>query len=542
MSTQPANPSLAPRRLGLLLLGLLASASLWACGADTPPAGDGDANNGGGANNDSANNGILNNGAANNGGGGVNNGAATNNDTGGNNGGGENNGGTPVDPLLPPQCVPSEEICDGLDNDCNGQVDEIACACLVETACYGGPAQTRGVGACLDGQRACDQSGEFFGPCEGWTGPVEEICLDGIDNDCDGLTDEGACREVCQSGETRPCYGGDPALAGVGICNQGQQVCGVEREWGACEGWGQPTTEICDNGLDDDCDGVEDIDCYDDLPDVEDSFEVDEITETQPVDFLMAVDNSGSMDDTVAQVEANLGSFAQRLVDSGIDYRFVLVAERGTDSREPDICIPPPMAGPNCSDSGRFIHINQYVHSHDAYQRLLQCYSGCGNNNRYSYRDFLRGDALKQMIVVTDDESNMAWTQFRDQMQTNIGDFVLNGVVGLQRGGCVASPGQRYIEGANETGGELLHICDNDWGQVIDVLFEATITRLLTNFTLSQVPIPETLMVFIRAPGLPDIQLSDGWHWDESTNKIVFDPNSRPENDQTVLVRYKPRP
>jgi hypothetical protein len=517
-----------------LTLSALALSGLLAC-AETEPGAPADGDNNGASNNGAEQRRRQNNGDVNNGVGvnnGVNNGVGVNN--GGNNGGG--------DPLLPPQCQPANEICDGLDNDCNGEVDEIACACLLDTACYGGPPQTRGVGACLDGQRACDGSGEFFGPCDGWTGPVEEVCLDGIDNDCDGNVDEGACREVCQPGATRECYDGDPALAGVGICNMGQQVCNVERAFGPCEGSGQPTEEICDNNLDDDCDGVEDVDCYDDLPDVEDSFEVDEITETRPVDFIMAVDNSGSMDDTVAQVEANLGNFAQRLVSSGIDYRFVLLAERGTNRSEPDICIPPPMAGPNCSDSNRFIHLNQFINSHDAYQRLLQCHNGCGNNNRYSYRSFLRANALKQVVIVTDDESNIGWNQFRDQMRTNIGDFTLSGVVGLRGGGCVANVGQQYVAGANETNGELLHICDNDWGVVIDVLFESTITQLLTNFTLSQQPIPETIRVFIRSPGLPDIELSNGWTWDPASNKIVFEENSRPEEQQTLIVRYKPRP
>jgi hypothetical protein len=504
---------------------------LWGC-ADTPsdPGGEG----------------------SNNAGQGTNNAATPNNNGGGNavvpgNNGGDNavvpgnNGGVPVDPLLPPQCAPSDEVCDGLDNDCNGQVDEIACACLVDTACYGGPAQTRGVGACRDGQRACDANGEFFGPCDGWGAPVEEACRDQIDNDCDGIVDEGACVEVCDPGTSRVCYGGDPAQEGVGICAPGTQVCDVERRWGDCSGWVGPQQEVCDDGLDNDCDGVEDRDCYEDQPGLEETFVVSEVTERQPVDFVMVIDNSGSMDDTVSQVEANLGNFAQRMVSSGIDYRFILVAEKGTDPDEPDVCVPPPMGGAGCSDSLRFTHVNQVIDSHNAFEQLLRCLQGCGNGGGYRYSDKLRPNALKQIIVVTDDESNLPWFEFAPDYRQRVGDFILNGVVGLRGGGCVAEVGNQYIFGAEETGGELLHICDNDWGQVIDVLFEATISRLTTVFELSREPIPGSVRIFVQAPGLPEIELNNGWTYDPATRTVRFDESTQPQNGETVIIRYVPR-
>ena len=45
-------------------------------------------------------------------------------------------------------CLPSAEVCDGEDNDCNGQVDDVP-----QAACYSGPPGTAGVGLCNDGDR-----------------------------------------------------------------------------------------------------------------------------------------------------------------------------------------------------------------------------------------------------------------------------------------------------------------------------------------------------------------------------------------------------
>ncbi len=64
--------------------------------------------------------------------------------------------------------------------------------------------------------------------------PIVEVC-DGADNDCDGTTDE-SLTQVCPS----------PCGSGVRTCNFGQ--------WTACDAE-QPQAEVCD-GLDNDCDGA----------------------------------------------------------------------------------------------------------------------------------------------------------------------------------------------------------------------------------------------------------------------------------------------
>jgi len=83
---------------------------------------------------------------------------------------------------------PGDEICDGVDNNCNGTVDEgIANATAV--ACYEGPEGTLAVGECRAGIRYCTD-GNFGGPCDNQVLPTVERC-DDLDNDCDGEVDEG---------------------------------------------------------------------------------------------------------------------------------------------------------------------------------------------------------------------------------------------------------------------------------------------------------------------------------------------------------------
>lgn len=72
---------------------------------------------------------------------------------------------------------------------------------------------------------------------------------------------EGACMPGggdCEPGATESCYSGPIGTEGIGLCRTGTRTCPASGVWGLCEGEVTPTTEVCLNGVDDNCNGIVD--------------------------------------------------------------------------------------------------------------------------------------------------------------------------------------------------------------------------------------------------------------------------------------------
>jgi hypothetical protein len=160
--------------------------------------------------------------------------------------------------------MPGEEICDGLDNDCDGTTDE--------GLGIGDPCQTDLPGVCAPGRRACDGGAVVCAPIV----PASPELCDGLDNDCNALVDDGVqgTGETCGTGGVGECADGIMACeGGVLVCtpnaSPAEERCNLrdddcdgvidEELRNACGTCGQVPSEIC-NGTDDDCNGTVDDD------------------------------------------------------------------------------------------------------------------------------------------------------------------------------------------------------------------------------------------------------------------------------------------
>jgi len=141
-----------------------------------------------------------------------------------------------------PPGMPQTEVCNGIDDNCNGQIDE-------GTLPGVGDKCGNGLGTCQSGTFVC-QMGKLV--CNATGMPQPEVC-NGIDDNCDGVIDNG-------NFVSTPCLCPGLTDAQVSLpnsaCKKGHTVCRGAMGM-VCEGCVLPTPEVCD-GKDNDCDGVTD--------------------------------------------------------------------------------------------------------------------------------------------------------------------------------------------------------------------------------------------------------------------------------------------
>lgn len=135
-----------------------------------------------------------------------------------------------------------EQTCDGLDNNCDGQIDENF---LINNGCDGPDEDL-----CANGTIVCSADG-LSSECNEVAGESKPEICDGLDNDCDGLTDEDfiLLGTKCDSDD-------------LDQCENGTYSCALDGSGETCLVSSETVTDIEDvcDGEDNDCDGSTDED------------------------------------------------------------------------------------------------------------------------------------------------------------------------------------------------------------------------------------------------------------------------------------------
>ena len=281
----------------------------------------------------------------------------------------------------------------------------------------------------------------------------------------------------------------------------------------------------------------------------------------QPVDIIIGVDTSGSMNEEIGFVQTHLNAFSQQIIDSGIDVHVIMLATEGVSmmsagglfggggDRDFAVCIGPPLGSGMCPGDSKppiYTHVNTEVGSNDVLNVYLSAYP--------QYKASLRDGSLKTFVSVTDDDATDG--------PNNSADAFINAVNALEPAGSTmwsnwryssihcftqcpdaAAIGAVHAELVSRTMGVGGDLCLQDFAPVFDKL-ALTVIDTVTLACDWAIPPPPGMEVFdagktnvrlnldgvaeplTKAPSAADCGDQQGWHYDDeaSPQRVVACP------------------
>ena len=197
----------------------------------------------------------------------------------------------------------------------------------------------------------------------------------------------------------------------------------------------------------------------------------------EPVDMVWVVDSSRSMSDEQSRIEQIMNQFVSDAEARNFDVRLVMVTASNI--------VPAPLG----TDPKRYRFVQRDVRSHEPLDALLEEWP--------RYADFLRPEAALHFVIVTDDDSDLPAQDFKRELDRLLGrPYTVHAVASPDVGGqpCIserasaqcmnptdrtravcgaAAIGRQYLELAEQSGGEEISVCVDDWREVFGPLLEA---------------------------------------------------------------------
>ncbi len=137
-----------------------------------------------------------------------------------------------------------------------------------------------------------------------------------------------------------------------------------------------------------------------------------------PVDIIVVIDNSGSMQDEIDAVAKSINvNFANVLQTTGVDYRVILISRHAKKGRATSICVTAPLSGntacPPTPDqpafTERFYQYSLKVDSLNSLQLITTTYDATSPDEfklaPMGWSAWLRPTAQKVFLEITDDNS-----------------------------------------------------------------------------------------------------------------------------------------
>ena len=258
------------------------------------------------------------------------------------------------------------------------------------------------------------------------------------------------------------------------------------------------------------------------------------------VDVIVWIDTSGSMTQEAQYLNENINAFMQYLGEAGLDYHLVLIGYGQN------------LCSVGCPANPRFLWIKQAIDSHNGLTQMQNVYS--------QYEAFLRPDAVKNIVAVTDDNSSITAATFEAQMLTKPKfapsttaprGFIFHSIVAFDplypdNSSKICSTGAHYgasyLQLTKDTVGSKFPICDTNWAPIFSSLADhvvATVTidcgygiQVPTNVTFDPTTLkisqkdgtpPNTVTPLVRVDSVAGCAAQPkGWYYNNPTTPTAI--------------------